>query len=208
LCRHAKKLGSKDRAVSNNLLIAGIVCMVAAIVGGGVKMLGAEVPVLNSFPRQIMLFVLGVVFLLVSFGIGAAPAVNNAVAPSPTLPNAPAGSDLPSGSGAGAADSGDTCIVQALTCLPRSSAAVVFKDAVAANAAAAQNVKDGLSTTDAQAAAEKLGASGKASRECGIVQSDDSSPLGKHLAAVRLADPQPGDGQATSACMRMANDFL
>jgi hypothetical protein len=59
--------------VSNSLLIAGIVCMVAAIVGGGVKMLGAEVPVLNSFPRQIMLFVLGLVFLFVSVGVGKSP---------------------------------------------------------------------------------------------------------------------------------------
>ena len=180
--------------MSNSLLIAGIVCMVAAIVGGGVKMLGAEVPVLSSFPRQIMLFALGVVFLVASFGIGRPPAATNAPAPSQAAMTA--------------SDEGDTCVVQALTCLPRSSAPVVFRNEAAANAAAARNVKDGLSTTDAQAAAEKIGASGKASRLCGIVRSDDSSPLGKHLAAVRLINPQAGDGHATAACVDMARAFL
>jgi hypothetical protein len=189
--------------VSNSLLIAGIVCMVAAIVGGGVKMLGAEVPVLNSFPRQIMLFVLGLVFLFVSCGVGKSPAATSAAA-------SPQAAPTTSGDGAvgAASDEGDTCVVQALSCLPRSSAPVVFRNEAAANAAAARNVKDGLSTTDAQAAAEKLGASGKASRLCGIVQSDDSSPLGKHLAAVRLIDPQAGDGQATDACIKVARAFL
>ncbi len=180
--------------MSNSLLIAGIVCMVAAIVGGGVKLLGAEVPVLSSFPRQIMLFALGLVFLCVSFGVGKAPPATNA-ALSPQAATT-------------ASDEGDTCVVQALTCLPRSSAPVVFRNEAAANAAAARNVKDGLSTTDAQAAAEKLGASGKASRLCGIVQSDDSSPLGKHLAAVRLIELQVGDGHATDACVDMAHAFL
>ena len=188
--------------MSNSLLIAGIVCMVAAIVGGGIKMLGAEVPVLSSFPRQITLFALGVVFLFVSFGVGKTPQATNAAAtPAPPV-------NSPGANAAAAFDEGDTCVVQALTCLPRSSAPVVFRNEAAANSAAARNVKDGLSTTDAQAAAEKAGASGKASRLCGIVQSDDSSALGKHLAAVRLLSPQPGDGQASGACIDMARAFL
>jgi hypothetical protein len=193
--------------VSNSLLIAGIVCMVAAIVGGGIKMLGAEVPVLSSFPRQLMLFALGLVFLLVSLGVGKMPASDAAVASKASQSPAD-GQGASSATGVAPSDDSDTCTVRALTCLPRSSAAVVFRNDAAANSAAAQNVKDGLSTTDAQSAAEKLGASGKASRLCGIVLSDDSSPLGKHLAAVRLTNPQAGDGQASDACMKTADAFL
>ena len=48
----------------------------------------------------------------------------------------------------------------------------------------------------------------KACRLCGIVASNDSSPLGKHLAAVRLNNPQSTDGQSTAACLKMAGSFL
>ncbi|MDB5479637.1 MAG: hypothetical protein JWO83_690, partial [Caulobacteraceae bacterium] len=96
----------------------------------------------------------------------------------------------------------------ALTCLPRSSAPVVFADPGAANRAASQDIRDGLSTTQAQADAIRDGASGKASRLCGILGSNDSSALGKHLAALRLNNPQPNDGQPTAACMKLAGNFL
>jgi len=85
---------------------------------------------------------------------------------------------------------------------------VVFVDEAAANRAASQNIQDSLSTTQAQAEAIREGASGKASRLCGIVGSNDSSPLGKHLAAIRLNNPQPADGQSTPACLKLAQSFF
>ena len=169
--------------------------MVAAIVAGGAKRFGARVPVLNTLPRQVMLFALGLMVLFASFALSGTPAAVDTAS-------------KPQASGGQASDNGDTCVVQALTCLPRSAAPVVFRNEAAANAAAARNVKDGLAATDAQAAAEKLGASGKASRLCGIVQSDETSPLAKHLAAVRLTHPRPGDGRTTDACLKMADAFL
>jgi hypothetical protein len=44
----------------------GIACMIAAIVGGGVKLLGTEIPAICSTKRQVMLFVFG--FLLAAVG--------------------------------------------------------------------------------------------------------------------------------------------
>ncbi|HLY89783.1 MAG TPA: hypothetical protein VKQ27_12450 [Acetobacteraceae bacterium] len=199
--------------MSESLLVAGVVCIVAAIVGGGIKLLGAEVPVLNSFPRQALLFVVGAGFLLASFRVGAnrsptpsppspAQAAAQAPAQTPTSasvqapPSAPSGAVAPCGAAA------------ALSCLPRSSSPVVFVDEAAANRAASQNIQDSLSTTQAQAEAIREGASGKASRLCGIVGSNDSSPLGKHLAAIRLNNPQPADGQSTPACLKLAQSFF
>ena len=69
-----------------SLLVAGIVCMVAAIVGGGVRLLGAELPVLDSFARQAILFAVGVLFLLGSFWVSSA---NPTSAPTPTQPLVP-----------------------------------------------------------------------------------------------------------------------
>jgi hypothetical protein len=96
----------------------------------------------------------------------------------------------------------------ALPCLPKSSGDVVFDKSAAANLAAAENIRDGLSTSQAEANAIKEGASGKSARLCGIVRSNDSSPLGKHLAAIRLNNPHHTDGQASGACMTFANNFL
>jgi hypothetical protein len=213
------------RRVSESLLIAGLVCIVASIVGGGIKLLGAEVPVLSSFPRQALLFLVGAGCLIASFAVNAnksagtsqtparAPAQAPAAAPAPVQSSPsnspPAPSQVvraaPSPSASPAAPCGEAT---ALSCLPKSSGPVAFADVAAANRTAAQNMQDRLSTTEAQTAAEREGASGKASRLCGIVASDDSSPLGKHLAAVRLSNPQPADGQSTAACLRMAASFL
>ena len=49
-------------------IIAGVVCIIAAIVGGGLKAFGVEMPLLNSTPRQIILGIAGIVFLF--FGMG------------------------------------------------------------------------------------------------------------------------------------------
>jgi len=208
--------------VAESLLVAGIVCIVASIVGGGVKLLGAEMPVLNSFARQAMLFAVGGAFLFASFwttqtklsppvnATAGAPATVTgppvgqpvATAPSAAVTAAPGPSSQPATHAAGCADA------EALSCLPTSSGPVSFENPSAANLAAAANIRDGLSTTVAQARAASAGASGKASRLCGIVASNDSSPLGKHNAAVRLSDLGAGDGQATDACLKSASSFL
>jgi hypothetical protein len=96
----------------------------------------------------------------------------------------------------------------ALACLPKSSGPVTFADRAAANLAAAENIRQGMSTSEGEADAIRQGASGKLARLCGIVRSNDSSPLGKHLAAVRLNNPHPTDGQANAACMTLAASFL
>jgi hypothetical protein len=214
--------------VTESLLVAGIVCIVASIAGGGVKLLGAEMPVLNSFPRQAMLFAVGAAFLFGSFLTSEtkpSPPANSVSGPAPAAP-APANpaTQPPTATAPPvAASSSSTAPVPApqastnpsgcleataLSCLPRSSAAVSFENPAAANSAASTNIRDGLSTTQAQGDAVRAGASGKASRLCGIIGSDDSSPLGKHNAAVRLNNLGPADGQATNACMRAAGAFL
>jgi hypothetical protein len=45
--------------MGQSLLIAGIVCIIAAIAGGGIKLLGNEIPVLNSLGRQALLAIVG-----------------------------------------------------------------------------------------------------------------------------------------------------
>jgi hypothetical protein len=217
---------------SESLLVAGIVCIVAAVVGGGVKMLGAEMPVLGSFPRQALLFAVGLAFLLASFAVNQpkpAPAASAASGATSASGGAPAGgpqstasSLAPASPGPGSttangppqgaasnAPGAQTCGPgSALACLPRSSAPVTFRDPAAANTAAIQNVADALSTTAAAAQAAAQGASGRAARLCGIVASNDSSPLGKHMAAERLTTPGSVGGQATTACLAMARAFL
>lgn len=195
--------------MQNSLLVAGIVCMVAAVVGGGVKLLGAEVPVLSSFTRQALLFLLGLGFLAASFQVDRTkpptPSASGAAASSSRPP-----SSLPPSSGpAPTPPAPPACgSNNGLACLPRSSGPVTFADPAAANRAAAQNVQDALSTSQGEAAAIRQGASGKAARLCGIIASNDSSPLGKHLAALRLNTPRPGDGQSTAACLSQAAAFF
>jgi hypothetical protein len=155
---------------------------VAAVVGGGVKLLGAEMPVLGSFPRQALLFLVGVAFLGASFAVNLPRPVAGAPAGAPpATPNSTRSTAL--GTGCGPAT--------ALDCLPTSSAPVSF-----------------LNPAAGQAQAISQGASGTAARLCGIVASNDSSPLGKHSAAVRLTTPGAIDGQATPACLAMAQSFL
>lgn len=49
------------------LLSAGIACLIAAIVGGGLKAFGIEIPMLQSLARQLLLAALGVILVMVSF---------------------------------------------------------------------------------------------------------------------------------------------
>jgi hypothetical protein len=219
---------SKGVAVAGSLLVAGIVCMVAAVVGGGVKLLGAEVRVLNSFPRQALLFALGLAFLLASFQVSQTKApVSTTPASTPAsqvansaattqqanvTPAAPPSTAPPSTATivqTGAPVNLPGCHREsALACLPKSSGPVAFADPAAANSAARENIKEGMSTSEGEADATRQGASGKLARLCGIVRSNDSSPLGKHLAALRLNNPHPTDGQANPACMTQAASFL
>jgi len=50
--------------LKKSLLLAGIACIVAAIVGGGVNLLGAEFPLLESFSRQALLAAAGTVLIV------------------------------------------------------------------------------------------------------------------------------------------------
>lgn len=49
------------------LLTAGVVCVIAAVVGGGLKAFGIDVPVVNSLRRQFLLFVVGLGFLVAAW---------------------------------------------------------------------------------------------------------------------------------------------
>lgn len=53
--------------MNTTLLLVGIACVVAAVVGGGLKLAGAEFPLLTSVPRQVLLAVVGLAVLLISF---------------------------------------------------------------------------------------------------------------------------------------------
>lgn len=44
---------------SNNILIMGVSCLVAAIAGGGLRFFGLEMPLLSSMQRQVLLGLLG-----------------------------------------------------------------------------------------------------------------------------------------------------
>ncbi len=55
--------------MDTTLLLLGIACIVAAIVGGGLKAVGFEFPPLKSLSRQIVLALLGLVLVFVSKSI-------------------------------------------------------------------------------------------------------------------------------------------
>ena len=52
--------------MDNVLATAGIACLIAAVVGGGLKAFGLEIPALKSRPRQVLLAALGAGLLLAS----------------------------------------------------------------------------------------------------------------------------------------------
>jgi hypothetical protein len=51
------------------ILSAGIACVIAGIVGGGLKAFGIEIPAFQSVRRQTLLFVFGVVLILIGLPI-------------------------------------------------------------------------------------------------------------------------------------------
>jgi hypothetical protein len=50
--------------VFQTLIVLAVVCVIGAIVGGGLKALGIEIPVITSTPRQLLLGTAGVVLLV------------------------------------------------------------------------------------------------------------------------------------------------
>jgi hypothetical protein len=53
--------------MNQTLVGMGVVCIIAAIVGGGVEALGAKMPVLNSGKRQLFLAGFGIILMLIGF---------------------------------------------------------------------------------------------------------------------------------------------
>ncbi len=53
--------------MSNTLLTAGLACIVAAIVGGGLKAFGIEIGILRSWKRQGLLAMFGAVMLVTAY---------------------------------------------------------------------------------------------------------------------------------------------
>ena len=52
--------------MSSTLLLLGIACVIAAVVGGGLKAVGFEFPGLSSIPRQILLAIVGIILIFAS----------------------------------------------------------------------------------------------------------------------------------------------
>jgi len=61
------KLGGSGH-LDNVLITAGIACLIAAIVGGGLKAFAIEIPLLASVRRQLLLGLLGALLLGLGFG--------------------------------------------------------------------------------------------------------------------------------------------
>jgi hypothetical protein len=59
--------------MQQTLLIAGLACLIAAIVGGGLKAFGIEIPVLSSRFRQAVLGLLGLILIVVASLPGPTP---------------------------------------------------------------------------------------------------------------------------------------
>jgi hypothetical protein len=66
--------------MQTTFLTVGIVCLIAAIVGGGLKAFGLDMPVVNSVPRQVVLGVLGAAFVAISIWLIPVPPPEIAIA--------------------------------------------------------------------------------------------------------------------------------
>src|SRR5215467_12360940 len=69
--------------MNNTFVVAGLASPLAAIVGGGLKAFGIEVPLLKSLFRQIVLGVVGIVLL--AFGLGAVSLPKRPSMPTPEV---------------------------------------------------------------------------------------------------------------------------
>jgi hypothetical protein len=59
--------------MENTLLTVGLACLLALIVGGGLKAFGIEIPLLTTWPRQIALFVFGLALCFIAFAVRPKP---------------------------------------------------------------------------------------------------------------------------------------
>jgi hypothetical protein len=59
--------------IDNAFLMAGLACLIAAIVGGGLNAFGIEIPVLEPVLHQIALGILGLILLAVAFELASFP---------------------------------------------------------------------------------------------------------------------------------------
>jgi len=57
------KVGSRTIDMDTVLLTTGLACVIAAIVGGGLKAFGMELPILRSLPRQVLLGAVGIALI-------------------------------------------------------------------------------------------------------------------------------------------------
>ena len=76
--------------MDSTVVVLGIVCVMAAIVGGGLELAGVKIPLVGSLPRQVMLAVFGALLLFVAWSNSsrdAAPAKDEAVAGAPVTSN-------------------------------------------------------------------------------------------------------------------------
>jgi hypothetical protein len=68
--------------MQNTLLTAGIACVMAALIGGGLKAFTIEIPVLSSITRQVVLGVFGLV--LIGIGVIRGGSIDRPSSPGPT----------------------------------------------------------------------------------------------------------------------------
>jgi len=74
--------------MNTTLLVIGLICLIAAVVGGGLEMAGAKVPVLDSPARQVALGVVGFIGIVLAFVASRSSANSvpgNATPPAPTV---------------------------------------------------------------------------------------------------------------------------
>ena len=86
--------------MESTLLTAGLACLIAAVVGGGLKAFGVEIPLLATWPRQVALFILGLALCTIAFTMRPAPPPAHPTEPRPSSPNRPVEHPRPVGVGA------------------------------------------------------------------------------------------------------------
>lgn len=85
--------------METTLLNSGLACLIASIIGGGLKAFGIEIPLLTTWPRQIALFFLGLMLCLTAFSLRP-PLPNNRAPSTPSEAAAPATPKEPPGKSA------------------------------------------------------------------------------------------------------------
>jgi hypothetical protein len=75
--------------VTTIILIFGLFCLIFAVISGGLKAQGIEIPVLHSVPAQIVLFALGVILVSASLLVDRGGSPPPPLPPPPLSPSAP-----------------------------------------------------------------------------------------------------------------------